>query len=250
MLPHFTQSEWLLAAFSAFCIGFAKSGFSGASLINVLIMAKLFGPRESTGVVLPMLICGDILSVIAFHQHARWPIIWRMLPPAAVGIVGGYLLMQKLTDGRVFGPIIGWIVLLMVVLQAVRRWYPKAFEKTPHTRGFAWSIGVGAGVTTMLANGAGPIMNLYYLAIDIPKYALVGTGAWMFLIINSVKVPFSWQLGLIHGSSLLFNLVLIPAIVLGTFAGRWLIRVVPQGLFEGLLLLFAAVAALRMIGAF
>jgi len=56
--------------------------------------------------------------------------------------------------------------------------------------------------------------------------------------------------GLIHGSSLLFNLILIPAIVLGTFAGRWLIRVVPQGLFEGLLLLFAALAALRMVGAF
>lgn len=250
MLPHFTPLQWLLAGFSAFCIGFAKSGFSGASLINVLIMAELFGPRESTGVVLPMLICGDILSVIAFHQHARWPLVWRMLPPTLVGIVGGYVLMLKLTNGHVFGPIIGWIVLTMVVLQAIRRWYPKAFEKAPHTRGFAWSMGFSAGVTTMLANGAGPIMNLYFLSIDIPKYALVGTGAWMFLILNSLKVPFSWQLGLIHGSSLLFNLVLIPAIVLGTFAGRWLIRVVPQNLFEALLLLFAGVAALRMIGVF
>src|SRR5580693_9015752 len=250
MLPHFTPLQWSLAVFSAFCIGFAKSGFSGAGLVNVLVMAQLFGPRESTGVVLPMLICGDILSVIAFHQHARWPLVWRMLPPTVIGVIAGYLAMLKLTDGRVFGPIIGWIVLIMVVLQAIRRWCPRAFEKAPHTRRFAWSMGVTSGVTTMLANGAGPIMTLYFLAIETPKYALVGTSAWMFLIINSFKVPFSWNLGLIHGSSLLFNLVLVPAIVVGTFTGRWLIRFIKQDLFEALLLIFAAVAALRMIRVF
>ena len=250
MLPHFTPFQWSLAALSAFCVGFAKSGFSGAGLVNVLVMAELFGPRESTGVVLPMLICGDILSVIAFHQHARWPIVWRMLPPTFIGVIAGYLVMLKLTDGRVFGPIIGWIVLTMVVLQAIRRWYPRVFEKAPHTRRFAWSMGVTSGVTTMLANGAGPIMTLYFLAIETPKFALVGTSAWMFLIINSFKVPFSWNLGLIHGSSLLFNLVLVPAIVVGTFTGRWLIRFIKQDLFEALLLVFAAVAALRMIRVF
>src|ERR1700761_2060217 len=111
-------------------------------------------------------------------------------------------------------------------------------------------MGLTGGVTTMLANGAGPIMTLYFLATETPKFALVGTSAWMFLIINSFKVPFSWQLGLIHGSSLLFNLVLVPAIVLGTFAGRRLVKLVPQDLFEGLLLVFAAIAALRMIRVF
>jgi hypothetical protein len=250
MLPHFTTFQWTLAIFSAFCIGFAKSGFSGAGLVSVLVMAELFGPRESTGVVLPMLICGDILSVIAFHQHARWSIVWRMIPPTAIGIIAGYLVMLKVTDGRVFGPIIGWIVLVMVVLQAIRRWYPKAFEKAPHTRRFAWSMGITSGVTTMLANGAGPIMSLYFLATETPKYVLVGTGAWMFFILNSFKVPFSWNLGLIHGSSLLFNLVLVPAIVVGTFTGRWLIRYIQQDLFEALLLCFAGIAALHMIHVF
>ena len=250
MLPHFTPLQWSLAVFSAFCVGFAKSGFSGASLVNVLIMAQLFGARESTGVVLPMLICGDILSVWAFHQHAQWPIVRRMLPPTMIGVIAGYLFMLKFTNGKIFGPIIGTIVLVMVVLQAIRRWRPGLFEKAPHTRAFAWSMGGTAGVTTMLANGAGPIMTLYFLATEMPKFALVGTGAWMFMIVNVFKVPFSWHLGLIHGASLLFNFILVPAIVLGTFAGRRLIHLVPQDLFEGLLLAFAAIAALRMIGVF
>lgn len=248
MLPHFTPAQWILAAFSAYTIGIGKSGFPGASLVNVLVMAQLFHARESTGVVLPMLICGDILSVIAFHEHARWPIVLRMLPPALIGVVAGYGLMFWITDSRIFGPIIGWIVLVMVILQAIRRWRPGLFEKVPHSPAFAWSMGLGSGVATMLANGAGPVMSLYFLATGLPKFVLVGTSSWFFLIVNLFKVPFSASLGLIHGSSLLFNLVLVPAIAAGIFTGRALIHRIPQSLFEIFLLIFASLASFRLIG--
>jgi uncharacterized membrane protein YfcA len=248
-LPSFTTAQWLFAILGAFCIGFAKAGFSGAGLANVLIMAWLFGARKSTGVVLPMLICGDILSVIAYHQHARWATIRRMLPPAIIGIVAGWALMQWLNDAA-YGPVIGWVVLVLAALQAWRRWRPTAFEHIPHSRPFAWTMGGAAGVTTMVANGAGPVMTLYFLAVGTPKFELVGTMAWFFLIVNCLKVPFSIDLGLIYGNSLLFNLVLIPAIACGIFAGRRLIKLVSQDLFEALLLVFAAIAALRMIRVF
>lgn len=249
MLPSFTPTQWLLAALAAFCIGFSKSGFAGSGLVTVLVMASLFGARESTGALLPMLICGDVLSVLAFHQHARWTLIRRMLPPTIVGIIAGYLLMRWL-PGQLFAPIIGWIVLVMVVLQATRRWRPDWFEGVPHSRGFAWSMGFGCGFTTMLANAAGPVMALYFVAIETPKYALVGTSAWFFLLVNVFKVPFSAQLGLIHGSTLLVNVLLFPLIAGGIFAGQRLIRIVPQRLFEALLLIFAALAALRLVGLF
>lgn len=249
MLPPFTTHQWLLAVLAAFCIGFSKSGFAGASLVTVLIMTQLFGARESTGALLPMLLCGDIFSVLVFHQHARWALIRRMLPPTIVGVLGGYLVMRWLPD-PIFRPVIGWIVFVMVILQAARRWRPAKFENVPHSRGFAWFMGFSSGFTTMLANAAGPVMALYFLAIATPKYELVGTSAWFFLLINLVKVPFSAQLGLIHGASLLFDLLLVPAIGLGIFAGQRLMPHIPQRLFETLLLLFAAIASLRLIGAF
>ncbi len=249
MLPQFTLSEWLLAALAAFCIGFSKSGFQGSGLVTVLVMAQLFGARDSTGVVLPMLICGDVLSVMVFHQHARWPTIWRLLPPTIIGIVAGFALMHWLDDAA-YSPVIGWIVLTLVALQIWRRWRPHVFKHLPRSRAFAVSMGSACGFTTMVANGAGPVMTLYFLATNAAKYELVGTMAWFFLIVNVIKVPFSVELGLIHGSSLLFNLLLIPAIALGIFAGLRLIRIVPQAAFETLLLLFAAIASIRMIGAF
>ncbi len=249
MLPTFTPGQWLLAMLSAFCIGFSKSGFSGVGLLTVIIMARLFPPRESTGILLPLLITGDILSVLVFHQHARWVHIWRMLPPTVVGIVVGYFLMQHISAAA-FGPVIGCIVLLMVVLQTIRQCAPDAYSRLPHSRWFAWMMGAWAGLATMLANAAGPIMALYFLAIAVPKYELLGTSAWFFLIVNIFKVPFSASLGLITGGSLLFNLLLIPVVGAGIFAGRRLIRHIPQRLFERLLLIFAALAALRLIGVF
>jgi hypothetical protein len=112
----------------------------------------------------------------------------------------------------------------------------------------AGNLGIWSGLATMLANAAGPVMALYFLALDVPKFVLVGTSAWFFLIVNVLKVPFSANLGLITKSSLLFNLVLCPAVALGIYAGRSLIRVIPQKLFEFMLLFFATLASLRLMG--
>jgi uncharacterized protein len=248
-MPDFTPTQWLFAALGAMGIGIGKAGFAGVSMFHVLVFAFLFGARDSTGVVLPMLLVGDVCAVAAFRQHARWDSVRRMLPPACIGVALGCALMGRLSDAA-FKPLIGSIILVLTALQVFRMQNPERFSHVPHARWFAWTIGLIAGLTTMLANAAGPIMALYFLAIALPKFEFVGTSAWFFLILNAFKVPFSAGLGLIHANTLLLNLVLSPAVVLGLFAGRWLIHRVPQKLFDGLLLAFAAVAALRLLGLF
>lgn len=248
-MPDFTVTQWMLAILAAAGIGVAKSGFSGVSMLHVLVFASLFQARASTGVVLPMLIVGDIFAVLAFRQHARWEYIRRMLPPAATGVVLGWLLMQHIPDA-LFKPLIGTIILILTALQLFRITRPRAFEHIPHHPAFAWTMGLLAGITTMLANAAGPIMALYFVALALPKYELVGTSAWFFLVINCFKLPFSAGLGLVDAHTLLFNLVLVPAVGAGLIGGRWLIARVPQRLFDGLLLAFAGVAALRLVGIF
>ena len=61
------------------------------------------------------------------------------------------------------------------------------------------------------------------------------------------QLPFSYSLGLINLNSLGFNLILLPGVALGALAGHWLLKIVPQLLFERLLLASAALAALRLI---
>jgi len=248
-MPSLTPADWGLAVVGALGIGVSKAGFSGMSLLHVVLFATIFGARDSTGVILPMLVAADVFAVRAFRQHTQWLYVRRMLPATLVGVVFGALLMGRLDD-RLFEPLIGWIILILTVLQIVRMLRPEAFAHVPHSPAFAWTMGLAAWITTMLANAAGPIFTLYALAVALPKLALVGTGAWFFFLVNLVKLPFSVALGLIRADTLLVNAVLLPAVFLGNVAGRRLTHLVPQRLFDGMLLTFAAVAALRLIGAF
>lgn len=99
----------------------------------------------------------------------------------------------------------------------------------------------------MLANAAGPIMVIYLLSMRLPPTAFIGTSAWYFLIINTFKVPFSAQLGLITLSSLMFNAMLLPFIGLGAWAGIKFARHIPRGSFERLVQILAALGALKLI---
>jgi uncharacterized membrane protein YfcA len=236
-----------LLAVAALGIGFSKSGFAGVSLLHVVVFASIFGARTSTGILLPLLIVGDVCSLIVFGKGVHWNHFGRLLPPALMGVVIGTWLMSRLSESA-FKPLIGVIILSLAALQIYRLWKPNSLQQLPHSRGFAWTLGLLAGVTTMLANAAGPIVALYLLAVALPKLELVGTSAWLFLIINLFKIPFSFfALDLISADTLWVNLVLAPAVPLGLVLGSWCIKRINQKLFNGLLLAFTIVAAIRLI---
>ena len=241
--------EWILAVVAALGVGIGKAGLSGMSMFHVLVFAFLFGARASTGVVLPLLLVGDVAAVRIFHQHARWDYVRRMLPPACLGVVLAAWFMRDL-DETVYRPVIGWVTLTLSILQFVRMYRPGWFGNVPHARWFAWTMGILAGAATMLANAAGPVFAVYLIAVGLPKMEFVGTSAWFFFIINLFKVPFSIALGLIRGQTLMVNLILAPAVLVGVLTGRWLLERIPQRLFEHMLLAFAVLAALRLTGAF
>ena len=245
-MSHLTGWEWSIAILGAACAGLSKSGFSGLGLVAVIVFATIFGARDSTGIVLPLLIVADIGAVSIFRQHARWDHIRRTLPLAAAGVVLGTLIMMRL-DNASFRPLLGGVILILTALQLVRLRWPDLYGAVPHSRPVAWALGLVAGITTMVANAAGPFVALYYVAVGLPKMEVVGTLAWFFLIINLFKVPFSAWLGVIHGSSLALDAVLVPAVIVGLLCGRWLIGRISQRVFDGVLLLFAASAALRLI---
>ena len=135
-------------------------------------------------------------------------------------------------------------VMILLVWQRIDRRVLATVLAHPRLASFS---GFVAGVTTMLANAGGPAMTFHLLARNFDKMAFVGTCAWFFFFTNLAKVPISFGLGLITRSSLLFDLLMIPAIALGMVTGRILLDRVSQSLFEVLALLMAIAAALRLI---
>ena len=245
-MPHLSAIQWLIAIAAALGLGLSKAGLPGVGLFHVVVFAFLFGARESTGYVLPLLVAGDICAVVALHQHVRWDYVRRMLPPACVGVVVAAVFMSRISDVT-FKPLIGWIVLSLAMMQAARLRWPNWMGAVPHTRWAVWAIGLLAGGATMLANAAGPVVALYCVAVGLPKFEVVGTLAWFFLIINVFKLPFSAGMGLIRNDTLLLGAILFPAALIGVLGGRWIVHRLPQRVFDLMMLAFAALAALRLI---
>jgi len=244
-----TSGQWILLVLGATGVGVSKSGLAGVSMVHVLVFAFVFGAKSSTGILLPLLIVGDVCAVWLLGRDVVWSYVRRLLPPALVGIVFGWLMLDRL-DEATFRPLIGTIILVLSIGQLLRMWRQGLFANVPHSRWFVWMMGILTGVTTMLANAAGPVVALYLLAIALPKTPLIATGAWFFLILNLSKVPLSMNLGLIDGSTLLLNVILAPCVVIGLLAGRWVVRRISQQIFDSFLLVFTALAAIRLIGVF
>jgi uncharacterized membrane protein YfcA len=121
------------------------------------------------------------------------------------------------------------------------------FTHVPHSRLFAWTMGVLVGITTMLANAAGPVFGLFLIAIGLPKKEFIGTAAWFFLLLNVIKIPFSWNLGLIRQDTLALNLALLPMVWLGLKAGAKIAQRIPQKWFEVVVILLSTLAALQLL---
>lgn len=111
----------------------------------------------------------------------------------------------------------------------------------------AWTYGSLGGFTTMVANAAGPVMSMYFLAAKFPVKAFLGTSAWFFAAVNIAKLPFSIGLGIINPSSLLLDLVLVPLVLVGGLGGRLIAQRISQRTFEWVVVVLTVVGAAYLL---
>ncbi len=252
--------QWAIAALAAYLVGLSKTGIPGLGVLSVALFASVLPARESTGIVLVVLLAADIVSVLAYRSQVSWAHLWRVLPYAVIGIVVGWLILGRI-DGATTQRLIGAVLTLIVLIQIGRKWQGRralatgtaqstadaSIAKSSANPILAPISGISAGITTMIANAAGPIMVLYLLAMGLPKMVFMGTSAWYFFILNLIKVPFSINLGLINLDSLRQSLFLAPFAMAGAVTGRLIIRFIDQRIFEWLALGLAAVAGARLL---
>jgi hypothetical protein len=243
MLPALPPWQWAIAAVSAVLVGIAKTGVPGFGILAVPLMVLAVGDaRQSAGWLLPLLCVADLFAVAIYRRHAYARRLFMLVPWVAAGMTVGAVTLAA--RERVMRLLVAVIVLAMTALRW-RRSRADARHAEPARETWKQSAlyGVVAGFATMIANAAGPVMNLYLLARRLPKQEFVGTGAWFFLIVNLAKVPVYAGHGLISGRSLAFDAALIPAVAAGAGLGRALIRRLPQRTFERLVFALTAVAA-------
>jgi uncharacterized membrane protein YfcA len=209
-------------------------------------MALVIPARKSTGLLLGILILADVFAIIYHRRNAKWGHVLRLLPAAFVGIVAGYFALGRVDD-RQLKPIIGGIVLAMLALNYWRTRVKGEDAPIPTQWWFAVALGFTAGLTTMMANAAGPVMVIYLLAMRLPKIEFVGTAAWFFFVVNWLKVPFSANLNLMTVDSVKLNLMMLPCIIVGAGVGIFFLKRIPQKVFNTVVQILAVAAAIKLL---
>ncbi len=237
--------QWVAFCFAAFLLGLSKSGIKGIGIIIVVILAFVFGEKTSTGILLPMLIFADIFAVVYYNKHVQWHFIKKLLPAMVVGVLVGVWVGNDISETlfkRIMAIIIIGSVFIMFYMENRRT------ASVPTNKVFSNGTGFLAGFTTMIGNLAGPVSDIYFLAMRLPKNEFIGTAAWLFFIINVFKLPFHifiWKT--ISYETLLLNSVLIPVVTLAFFLGAYLVRLISNVNYRRFVLIVTALGGVIML---
>ena len=239
-----SSTSWIFAFIAAFIMGISKSGIKGIGIIIVTLMALAFGAKESTGLMMPLLIAGDIYAVSYYNRHTQWKYIARFLPWMMLGVLIGVFIGKDLPE-QLFKLVMAGIILGSVLLMF---WGDrKKSKQVPTHWSFASFMGIMAGITSMIGNLAGPVSSIFFLAMRLPKNEFIGTAAWLFLFINIFKLPFHlfvWETITVEG--LIVDLKLIPAVLFGLFIGTRLVKQIQEGFYRKMILVLTALGALLL----
>jgi uncharacterized protein len=235
-MPELALWKWLLGGLAAFTLGAAKSGLPGGGMLAIPMMVLVVGSaRYAAAWTSPMLSTGDVFAMLYWRRHADARKLLSLIPWVVIGGAGGYFALSL--EENLLRRIVATIIAVMLILFLLQR---RGFL-SELSRG-AWAYGIAAGFATVVANAAGPVMNMYLLSRRLTKEQFVATGAWFFFVVNIAKVPIYIHYDLFSAESLVFDALMAPIVIVGGFAGLWLIHRVPQPVFEWLVVVLSSVS--------
>ena len=241
---------------AAFVTGFSKAGVPGTGILVVPLMAEAIGGRLAVGATVPLLLMGDCVAVWLYGSDCDWAVCGELRPPfvweSGWAFSSSRIVPQTSAKPDPLNVLIGVMVLLMLLFQVLREWLKDRL--LPTSRMGTVITGLTAGFSTMVSNAAGPIMSIYLTASGLPKSRFMGTSAWYFLIFNLLKLPFLFWLTssdpshpFLTAGSFKLDAMLLPGVLIGAGAGRYMLPRLSEKLFVRIVLVLAGVAALKLI---
>jgi uncharacterized membrane protein YfcA len=223
----------VVIAILGFMIGLAKGGFGGLGALLTPILALVLPVASAVGVLLPMLMVGDVFAVYMYWKEWDLDLVKRMLPAGIVGaLTGTFLLSSVSTNGLRI--ILGIFVLVSVAykflsdrIQAIR-YEPRVWH--------APAAGLLSGVASGMFNSGGPPFNSYLLLQKLQARPFIATTAIYFALLNLIKVPGFLYTGVLD-LHLLFSLWWVfPFIPLGIWVARKTLTRLSPSAFEWIII--------------
>jgi uncharacterized membrane protein YfcA len=231
----------VVIAILGFMIGVAKGGFGGLGALLTPILALVLPVATAVGVLLPMLMVGDVFAVTMYWKEWDFALVRRMLPAGIIGALAGTALLSWLSpDGLRI--ILGIFVLVLVAYKFLSdriqtlRYEPKPWH--------APSAGFLAGVASGMFNNGGPAFSSYLLLQKLKARSFIATSAIYFALLNLIKVPGFLYTGVLD-LPLLFSLWWVfPFIPVGIWVARMTLTRLSPSAFEWIIIVLLIFSSL------
>ena len=226
-------------------IGFAKGGFNALGALLTPMLSLVLPVASAVGVLLPMLIVGDVFAVYAYWKEWDSDLIKRMLPTGILGAwLGTFLLSFVSADGLRI--VLGLFVLASVAYKLLSdRIQSMRYQHRPW---HAPAAGLLSGVASGMFNSGGPPFSSFLLLQKLQARRFIATTAIFFALLNIIKVPGFLYTGILNLPLLSSLWWVFPFIPFGIWVARMSITRLSPAAFEWIVivpLIFSSLWLLR-----
>ncbi|MDP2610554.1 MULTISPECIES: sulfite exporter TauE/SafE family protein [unclassified Oceanobacter] len=241
----FEPGFWLLAVIAVLITGISKSGFAGGvGVVAVPLMTIYIDPRQAAAIMLPLLLLMDFFSVRFWWGKQNLQELRRLLVPAALGLIVGYLLFDWLNADMIK-------MMLGILSLAFALWGLGKKQALGEPRqGHPWVArvcGLMTGFTSFVAHAGGPPLNLYLLPLRLPRPEYLATMVVTIACLNVVKLIPYGLLGQLSSANLMTALILMPFAWMGARYGVKLQALIDDKTFYRIIYLALGLIGLRLL---
>jgi len=213
----------------------------GLALVSVPILLIFLSPKT----VVPLILIYDaLINMIILFESRKWVDLKRIWPLMISGIIGipfgTYPLM--VLDIRIYKVFIGFIITFFATA------FLMGFNKKIKNEKLSFTtIGFLSGLLSGSTAMSGPPIILFFTNQGVTKRVFRANVVAYFIVLDLATV-FAFVLsGLITEEVINYAILLIPALIFGTFTGIKLVHKVDEKLFRNITLLVVTIAGLVSI---
>ena len=238
----------VLVGAAAFSIGLSKSGLAGAiGPLATILMLWALPAKAALGVLLPLLLAGDMIAMTLLWRRWDARIIRELTPGVIAGVIAGTVLLDAIPASSL-RVVIGLLAISFGVWAFVIELRGRALRRISVQRPLAaFAAGTVTGASSTIAHAGGPPMTMYLLTQRLDPRTFVATSALAFAVVNLLKVPFYAAVGIFDPAAQLHYLWAFALIPVGAILGQAVLDHVPRRTFRLLMTVFLLVGGAALV---
>jgi uncharacterized membrane protein YfcA len=234
---------YLLAIPAVIFLGLSKGGFAGIGMVATPLLALVIPPLQAAAILLPIILCQDMMSVIIFRRDwSAWN-LQVLIPGAVIGVGAAWLFAAQVSDGMIMLTV-GLIGICFVLYSWIAH-VPVEARRPSVPLGMFW--GALAAFTSTIVQVGAPPYQVHILPQRLDKLTLVGTTIMFFAAVNVMKIAPYFALGQFNATNLATSAVLLPLAIAANFFGIWLMHRTSVELFYRIAYLLVFVISIALI---